>query len=168
MRCRPVGGALLPGAADEFFIHKRRGILLQAANQPADALNEFIAASNFKREDRSVALAIIALTASNQRKDAAALSALGAAHLALGNPTNALGARCVRHSPLAPGIPEIRTRLATAERLAKAESKPRNPRHYPAQHQPFLHGLLPPTAVAAKPRVYSKRRARESHALMVT
>jgi tetratricopeptide (TPR) repeat protein len=113
--------ALLAGAEDEFLIRKRNGILLQAANQPADSLDEFIAASALRRDDKSVAQAIVALTTSTQRQDAAALTALGAAQLTLGRASAAVTS-LRQAQALAPGIPEIRAQLAEAERLALAEA----------------------------------------------
>ena len=145
--------ALLPGAEDEFLIRKRNGVLLQAANRPEEALNEFIAASSIRHDDQAVALAVVALSASVQRKDAAAMAALGAAQLTLGKPQAAVGP-LRQAQALAPGIPDIHARLAMAERLAKGVPKPAAQLGEAATPVPVLQ-QLEPAVVPERTRTYS-------------
>jgi tetratricopeptide (TPR) repeat protein len=114
--------ALLRGADDEFAIHKRKAILLQAANQPSLALNAYIAANQLRHDDKSVALGIVALSESSSRKDAVTLAARGSALLALGRATDAL-APLRQALALAPGLMEAKSQLIKAERLAAAEAR---------------------------------------------
>jgi tetratricopeptide (TPR) repeat protein len=72
------------GARDEFAIYQRRGVLLQAVDQPSRALDAYIAAAMLQPADRSVAQAIVALTDSSGRQDAVALSAQATALGTLG------------------------------------------------------------------------------------
>jgi len=80
--------ALLHGATDEFVLLKRKGMLLQSMNQPDPALDAFIAADVIKQDDKSVALAIVALTGSTGRKDPLALAARKSALSTLGHPAS--------------------------------------------------------------------------------
>ena len=113
--------ALLRGSADEFTLLKRRGTLLQSFDKPAQALDAFIAASVLNQDDRSVALAVVALTDSTGRKDALGLAARGNALLLLDRPTEAL--RALRQAEsLTASLPGIKAQLARAERGAKAEA----------------------------------------------
>ncbi len=113
--------ALLRGSTDEFALLKRRGILLQSFDKPAPALDAFIAASVLKQDDRSVALAVVALTDSTGRRDALALAARGNALLLSDRPTEAL--RALRQAEsLAPSLPGIKAQLAKAERGAKDDA----------------------------------------------
>lgn len=114
--------ALLRGADDEFAIHKRKAILLQAANQPSPALDSYIAANLLKHDDKSVALNIVALSESSSRKDAVTLAARGSALLTLGRATDAL-APLRQALALAPGLAGAKSQLAKAERLAAAEAR---------------------------------------------
>lgn len=114
--------ALLPGSDDEFAIRKRTGVLLQAANQPAAALDSYVAASLLKRGDRSVALAIVALSAGSGRNDALTLAARGSALLTLGRALEAL-TPLKQAVALSPDLPEARAQLAQAERLAQVEAR---------------------------------------------
>jgi tetratricopeptide (TPR) repeat protein len=116
--------ALLPGNDDEFAIRKRTGILLQASNQPAAALDSYIAANLLRHGDRSVALAIVALSASTGRKDALTLVARGSALLTLGRALEAL-TPLKQALALSPDLPEAKTLLPQAERLAQAEARRR-------------------------------------------
>ena len=114
--------ALLPGNDDEFAIRKRTGILLQASSQPAAALDSYIAANLLRHGDRSVALAIVALSA--ERKDALTLAARGSALLALGRALDAL-TPLKQALLLSPDLPEAKTLLPQAERLAQTEARQR-------------------------------------------
>ncbi len=114
--------ALLPGSEDEFAIRKRTAILLQASNQPSAALDSYIAANLLKRDDRSVALAILALSGSTGRKDALTLAARGSALLTLGRALDAL-TPLKQAVALSPEIPGAKTQLAQAERLAREEAR---------------------------------------------
>ena len=114
--------ALLRGSPDEFTLLKRRGILLQSFDKPEQALDAFIAANVLKQDDKSVALAIVALTDSTGRRDAMALAARGSSLLTLGRATEALQA-LRQAETLAPALPKIRTQVAQAEQAARAEAK---------------------------------------------
>lgn len=114
--------ALLPGSADELAVRKRIGILLQASNQPSAALDSYIAANMLQQGDRSVALAIIALSTSTGRKDALTLAARGSALLTVGRALDAL-APLQQALALSPDLPEAKTQLVQAERLAKAQAR---------------------------------------------
>lgn len=114
--------ALLRGASDEFFVHQRKGILLQGMDKPSQALDSYIAANLLQANDRSVALAIVALTGSTGRKDALALSARGNALLTLGR--GAEGLQALRQAQaLSPALPDIRVRLVVAETVAREEAR---------------------------------------------
>jgi tetratricopeptide (TPR) repeat protein len=114
--------ALLRGAPDEFVLLKRKGILLQSVDQPEQALDAFIAADMLKQDDKSVALAIVALTDSTGRKDALALAARGTALLTLGRAAESLTPLRAAQT-LAPALPGIKVQLARAEQAARAEAK---------------------------------------------
>ena len=62
---------LAKGAANEFDLLRRIGVLQQAANQPAKALDTYIVANSLRRGDKAVALAIVALVESTGRSDGA-------------------------------------------------------------------------------------------------
>jgi tetratricopeptide (TPR) repeat protein len=114
--------ALLRGSPDEFSLQKRRGILLQSFDKPAQALDAFIAANVLKQDDKSVALAVVALTDSTGRRDAMALAARGSSLLVLGRATE--GVQALRQAEtLAPALPRIRTQVAQAEQAAREEAK---------------------------------------------
>ena len=92
--------AWLPGSADEVAVHKRRGFLLQSANQPSAALDAYMAAARLRPGDREVARYIVSLCGRTDRKDAVALAALVTARQRLrraGEPAAA--------SPIAPVAP---------------------------------------------------------------
>jgi tetratricopeptide (TPR) repeat protein len=134
--------ALLHGAADEFTLLRRKGIVLQSMDRPAPALDSFIAANVLKQDDKSVALAIVALTDSTGRKDALALAARGSALLTLGRATESLSV-LNQAQTLAPGLPGIKSQLALAEKQARAEAK-RQPSAQTAKTNPFS-ATPPPT-----------------------
>ncbi|MGH8242628.1 MAG: hypothetical protein ACRETY_04685, partial [Steroidobacteraceae bacterium] len=73
--------ALVRGAADEFAIQRRKGLLLQGMGESSRGLDAYIAADSVKSGDRSVALAIVSLTDDGKRHDAMALAARGSALL---------------------------------------------------------------------------------------
>jgi tetratricopeptide (TPR) repeat protein len=111
--------ALLRGSQDEFALLRRRGILLQSLGESDKALDAFIAANMLKQNDKSVALAIVALTDSTGRKDAMALAARGSSLLTLGRATEAL--RAFRQAEaLAPALPKLKTQV---EQAAREETK---------------------------------------------
>ncbi len=114
--------ALLRGSADEFTLLQRRGILLQSFDQPGQALDAFIAASVLNQNDRSVALAVVALTDSTGRKDALGLAARGNALLLLDRPAEALQA-LEQAQALAPTLPGIKAQVARAEQGAKEQAR---------------------------------------------
>jgi tetratricopeptide (TPR) repeat protein len=114
--------ALLRGSPDEFVLLRRRGILLQSLGEPDKALDAFIAANVLKQNDKSVALAIVALTDSTGRKDAMALAARGTSLLTLGRATEALQA-LRRAEALAPALPRLKAQVAQAEQAAREETR---------------------------------------------
>ena len=114
--------ALLRGSPDEFALLRRRGILLQSLGEPDKALDAFIAANVLKQNDKSVALAIVALTDSTGRKDAMALAARGSSLLTLGRATEALQT-LRRAEALAPALPKLKAQVAQAEQAAREETK---------------------------------------------
>ncbi|HEV7717261.1 MAG TPA: hypothetical protein VGO53_16805 [Steroidobacteraceae bacterium] len=114
--------ALLRGTSDEFIVHQRTATLLQGMDKPSRALDSYIAANLLRPEDKSVALAIVTLSQSTGRKDAITLAARGSALLTLNRGTDA--AKALREAQaLAPGLPDVKTRLAAAEKLAQAEAR---------------------------------------------
>jgi tetratricopeptide (TPR) repeat protein len=114
--------ALARGEGDEFAIQKRIAMLLQADNQVAPALDAYLAAGSLKRDDRSVALAIVSLSESTGRNDTVTLTARGTALLSLGRAREAVDV-LRQAQALSPGMGEIKTQLARAERLARAETR---------------------------------------------
>jgi tetratricopeptide (TPR) repeat protein len=113
-------GALVRGASDEFTIQKRIAILLQADSQSAPALDAYLVANALRSDDRAIALAIIALSDATGRNDAQTLAARGSSLLTLGRAREAVP--ILRQAlALAPGVGETKSRLAAAERLARAE-----------------------------------------------
>jgi tetratricopeptide (TPR) repeat protein len=114
--------ALLRGSQDEFALLRRRGILLQSLDKPEQALDAFIAANVLKQNDKSVALAIVALTDSTGRRDAMALAARGSSLLTVGRATE--GLQALRQAEaLAPALPKIKAQVAQAEQAAREEAK---------------------------------------------
>ena len=85
-------------------------------------MDAFIAANVLKQNDKSVALAIVALTDSTGRRDAMALAARGSSLLTLGRATEALQA-LRQAQALAPALPKIKAQVAQAEQAAREEGK---------------------------------------------
>lgn len=142
--------ALLRGSTDEFTLLKRRGTLLQSFDKPAPALDAFIAASVLKQDDKSVALAVVALTDSTGRRDALALAARGNALLLLDRPTEAVQALRQAES-LTPSLPGIKAQLAKAQRGAKEDVA----RHPAKLANSAAHSAPKPAPVVAAARVAS-------------
>jgi tetratricopeptide (TPR) repeat protein len=117
---RACGSAWLPGAPDEVTIFRRRGLLLQADNQPSPALDAYLAAARLDPSDRSVALAIVSLSGSTQRQDALTLAARGRALMTLGRPAEALEplGQAVR---LAPDLVEAKNQLRIAQKTSAGD-----------------------------------------------
>ena len=117
---RACQGALSKGGEDEFEIQSRLASLFQQRNQPGSALASYIAAQTLKPGDRGVALSVVALTDSGMRNDAVALAARGLALISLGRGHDAVAA--LRQAQvLVPEMPELRARLAQAQKIAAAE-----------------------------------------------
>jgi tetratricopeptide (TPR) repeat protein len=87
---RACESAWLPGAPDEVTVFRRRGLLLQTDNRLSSALDAYMAAARLDPGDHSAALAIVSLSDSTGRQDAATLAARGRALMALGRPSEAL------------------------------------------------------------------------------
>jgi len=154
--------ALLRGSQDEFTLLRRRGILLQSFDKPAQALDAFIAASVVKQNDKSVALAIVALTDSTGRRDAMALAARGSSLLTLGRATEALQA-LRQAEALAPAFPKLHAQVAQAEQAAREEVK-RQPRTASAKPT----GPSAPGGAPGKPAPRSAQGARVAASGAVT
>jgi tetratricopeptide (TPR) repeat protein len=106
--------AWLPHAADEVTVFKRRGLLLQRDNQIPAALEAFMAAARLAPRDRTVARAIIDLSAGIEG-DASILLARGAALMTLGRPGEAIVT--LREAlRLSPELSAAKERLQIAER----------------------------------------------------
>jgi tetratricopeptide (TPR) repeat protein len=123
---RACESAWLPGAPDEVTVFRRRGMLLQADNQPSPALDAYMAAARLDPGDRSVALAIVSLSDSTGRQDALTLAARGRALMALGRPSEALDPlrQALR---LAPDLVEAKTDLLHHPTLTSRANKPERP-----------------------------------------
>lgn len=143
--------ALLHGSPDEFALLRRRGILLQSIDQPGQALDAFIAANVLEQNDKSVALAIVALTDSTGRKDAVALAARGMSLLTLDRPAEAVQT-LHQAETLAPALPGIQAQIAQAEQAAHAAAK-RPARTASAKPNPTVSGASP--APTPNPTTYS-------------
>jgi tetratricopeptide (TPR) repeat protein len=114
--------AILRGSPDEFALLRRKGILLQSFDKPQQALDAFVAANVLQQDDKSVALAIVALTDSTGRRDAVALAARGSSLLTLGRASEAL--QTLRQAEaLTPALPKIRAEIAQAEQAAREQAK---------------------------------------------
>ena len=98
---------LAKGAANEFELLRRIGVLQQSANQPSMALDTYIAANSVRRGDKAVALAIVALVDSTGRSDALALASMRQAQA------------------LTPGLPGIGDQMAAAQRLLRQADRMR-------------------------------------------
>ena len=151
--------ALLPGSPDEPALLRRKGILLQSIDQPGQALDAFIAANALEHDDKSVALAIVALTDSTGRKDAVALAARGTSLLTLGRAEEAVQT-LHQAATLAPALPGLKAEVAQAEQAARtatkhqartASAKPNTPAPQPP---PITTGPRPVT-VGPTPTTYS-------------
>jgi tetratricopeptide (TPR) repeat protein len=116
--CKSV---LVKGAPNEFEITVRIAALQQSTNQASQALDSYIAANSLRHGDKGVALAILALLQSTQRKDAIALAARGSSLVTLGRAHEAL-APLRQAKALEPELPDIDQQIKTAEALARTES----------------------------------------------
>jgi tetratricopeptide (TPR) repeat protein len=125
--CKAV---LVKGAPDEYETTVRIALLQQSTNQASQALDSYIAANSLRHGDKGVALAILALLQSTQRKDAIALAARGSSLVTLGRAHEAL-APLRQAKALEPELPDIDQEIHTAEALARTESTVRQER--PAQ-----------------------------------
>lgn len=115
---------LAKGAANEFELLRRIGVLQQAANQSAKALDTYITANSLRRGDKSVALAIVALVDSTGRSDAIALAARGSALVTLGKVREGI-ASMQQAQALTPGLPGIGEQVVAAQRLLRQEERMR-------------------------------------------
>jgi tetratricopeptide (TPR) repeat protein len=111
---------LVKGAPNEFEITVRVALLQQSSNQVSQALDSYIAANSLRHGDKGVALAILALLQSTQRKDAIALAARGSALVTLGRAREAV-APLRQAKALEPELPNIDQQIKTAEALARTE-----------------------------------------------
>ncbi|MGO9945717.1 MAG: hypothetical protein ACLPWG_02570 [Steroidobacteraceae bacterium] len=116
--CKAV---LVKGAPNEFETTVRMALLQQSTNQTSQALDSYIAANSLRHGDKGVALAILALLQSTQRKDAIALAARGSSLVTMGRAHEAL-APLRQAKALEPELPDIDQQIKTAEALARAES----------------------------------------------
>jgi Flp pilus assembly protein TadD len=116
--CKSV---LVKGAPNEFETTVRMALLQQSSNQASQALDSYIAANSLRHGDKGVALAILALLQSTQRKDAIALAARGSSLVTLGRAHEAL-APLRQAKALEPELPDIDQQIKTAEALARTES----------------------------------------------
>jgi tetratricopeptide (TPR) repeat protein len=113
---RACEAAWLPGASDEVAMFKRRGQLLQD-DSPVAALDAYLSAARLAPRDRDVARALVNLSGSLDAKDAAILTARGAALMTLHRPQDA--AISLRQAvKLAPDMLEARNLLRQAEQAA--------------------------------------------------
>jgi tetratricopeptide (TPR) repeat protein len=115
---------LAKGMANEFDLLRRIGVLQQAANQPAKALDTYIVANSLRRGDKAVALAIVALVESTGRSDALALAARGSSLVTLGKVREGI-ASMQQAQALTPGLPGIGEQVAGAQRLLRQEERVR-------------------------------------------
>jgi tetratricopeptide (TPR) repeat protein len=115
--CKSV---LVKGAPNEFEITVRMAALQQSTNQASQALDSYIAANSLRHGDKGVALAILALLQSTQRKDAIALAARGSSLVTLGRAHEALTS-LRQAKALEPELPDIDQQIKSAEALARTE-----------------------------------------------
>jgi tetratricopeptide (TPR) repeat protein len=118
---RACKSVLVKGAPSEFEITVRMALLQQSTNDTSQALDSYIAANSLRHGDKGVALAILALLQSTQRKDAIALAAQGSSLVTLGRAHEAL-APLRQAKALEPELPDIDQQLKTAEALTRTES----------------------------------------------
>ena len=123
---------LIKGAPNEFEITVRMALLQQSSNQASQALDSYIAANSLRHGDKGVALAMLALLQSTQRKDAIALAARGSSLVTLGRAHEALGP-LRQAKALEPELPDIDQQIKTAEALARTESTVHKEHERPAQ-----------------------------------
>ena len=116
--CKSV---LVKGAPNEFELTVRIALLQQSSNQASQALDSYIAANALRHGDKGVALAILALLQSTQRKDAIALAARGSSLVTLGRAHEAL-APLRQAKALEPELPDIDQQIKAAEALVRTES----------------------------------------------
>jgi tetratricopeptide (TPR) repeat protein len=116
--CKSV---LVKGAPNEFETTVRIALLQQSTNQASQALDSYVAANSLRHGDKGVALAILALLQSTQRKDALALAARGSSLVTLGRAHEAL-APLRQAKVLEPELPDIDQQIKAAEALARMES----------------------------------------------
>lgn len=116
--CKSV---LVKGAPNEFETTVRIALLQQSTNQASQALDSYIAANSLRHGDKGVALAILTLLQTTQRKDAIALAARGSSLVTLGRAHEAL-AQLRQAKALEPELPDIDQQIKTAEALARTES----------------------------------------------
>jgi tetratricopeptide (TPR) repeat protein len=122
--CKSV---LVKGASNEFEITVRIALLQQSTNQASQALDSYIAANSLRHGDKGVALAILALLQSTQRRDAIALAARGSSLITLGRAHEAQ-ASLRQAKVLEPELPDIDQQIKAAETLARTESTARKER----------------------------------------
>ena len=152
---RACESAWLPGAPDEVTVFRRRGLLLQADNQPSPALDAYMAAARLDPGDRSVALAIVSLSDSTGRQDALTLAARGRALMALGRPSEALDP--LRQSlRLAPDLVETKTQLRVAT-LSSSNDRAERPaaNRIGGSAGEKSAAMAPAPTIAAAPRRFS-------------
>jgi tetratricopeptide (TPR) repeat protein len=119
---RACESAWLPGAPDEVRVFKRRGLLLQDDNRPGASLDAYLAAARLAPRDREVARAVVALSGSTDRSDAATLTARGGALMTLGRPADAI--LPLREAlRLAPDYAGAKVRLRIAEGAVAAQRR---------------------------------------------
>ncbi len=148
--------AQLRGAEDEFSLQARKAMLLQSMDEPGKALDAYVAASLLEPDDKAVASGIVALTESTGRNDALTLAARGNALLTLGRGTEAV--RALRQAQdLSPTLPDVKIRLAAAEKLARSEARKKAEADAAAKVQASLANAAatPEPAASPPPRKYS-------------
>lgn len=138
---------LVKGAPNEFEMLVRIALLEQSVNQAAQALDTYIAANSLHSGDKGVALAILALLDSTQRKDAIALAARGSSLMTLGRAREAVAALKQARS-LEPHLPDIDRDLLAAESLARTEAAAHKQR-------PKAAALSAASEAMAEPQTYT-------------
>jgi len=142
---RACQSILAKGAANEFQLLRRIGVLQQAANQPAKALDTYIVANSLRRGDQAVALAIIALVDSTGRSDALALAARGSSLVTLGKVREGIAAM-QQAQALTPGLPGMAEQVAAAQRLLRQEERMRDSQPVVAAVQTRTYSNLQPAS----------------------
>lgn len=149
-------GALLHGADDEFDVQARKAMLLQSMDRPAQALDAYVAASVLKPGDAAVARGIVALTESTGRNDAITLAARGNALLVLGRGIDAVQA-LKQAQQLSPTLPDVKLRLAEAEKLARVEARKKAEAEAAARAQAELAATTSSPPAEPETRKYSNQ-----------